>query len=338
MANEAGQSNPQRSDTLTPGGEPPNPFLDWLAGPGSLLHGITTFNLADRLGIGQGNNGITAVPELETPVVPDVLKAAVDQLGQYWADGTVTQQQHDVFNSLLANAKNQGEVQDILGQMQAAAREGESRQTAERGRQEIFGGTNRLADTYRPQMQQELDRFNNLLNNPNQIRSDSQLGDVIANAEETINQDVLRGREQLRRTQASRGVSSSGKAQGLARGLEERASASRAGLFDTMQNSIRGLRDTASDRLQGFDQDIINARAGAEAGRFDQGLNLLGRGADYFSPLGTRLDTESLRLGAESSNLGTLLNTIFGAAALGQDSMNQGMQFFQALPGMFRGK
>lgn len=315
----------------------PNSFLNWLVGPGSLLGG--NFNWGDAAGIGQGGqpgqpNSLFGVPEFNPPITEAYATSITDQLGKYWQDGLVTQQQHDIFNNQIANAiksNNRSELEAILQQMTAAAEQNTLTQKNEQVRQGVYGSTNYLYDQYRPFYQQQLDRFNNLVANPNQMRTDSELGDALAAAEDTVNADILRGRSEISKGLATRGVSSSGKASSLARGLEERGAQARSGLFNTFQDQARTLRDRYQGGLESFDRDILEARTAADAGNFDRANTIVGRGPNYYAPTATGFDQIGLRLGQERANLGLFLDTIFRGAGLVNDSMNQGFQFLSSI-------
>ena len=300
-----------------------NPFQQWI----DQLRGFNLGNEIQRFN--QGAMNFFGEPSLETPVSPDLRNSIAAQLNQFTDAGSLTPQQHATFAAMLEGLTDSTAANDLLNQITLAAQAGDLARQNERTAGGIRERATEFYNRYAPLAEEQFTRFDDIVKNPSKLRSDQELGDALASAEGTINADLLRGKSQLSRNLAVRGVASSGKASGLARGLEERGAITRAGTFNEFSDQARSLRDRYDTERQRLSSDRDAAFTAADTGNFQMGYNLLGRNPDYAAPIATALDTAGLRIGNQRANLGFLLDNIYRGASLGVNAGGTALQGVQ---------
>lgn len=269
---------------------------------------------------------------------------AHNRLTELQGKGFLTPSQVQSFRDLITASEdpNRGvDLLDLMGRMEEASQSAQGESIFNQTREDTMRRLGELETTYRPEIQrryQEVEGLydkgpnNQSLLNLGRVRNSAEYGAALAAGENAINQDVQMGRRQAQTAQVSRGVASSGKLGSLVRGMESQGAEAKGRLSAGVAGDILGARDSAFDRLRGFDTDILNARRGAGTGDFSLAGNL--SGPDYFGAHGTGMDISALRLGQERANLGLALDFIQSMMSQGQQAANTGVSAISAfMPG-----
>jgi hypothetical protein len=232
-------------------------------------------------------------------------------------------------------------IEELANQIRKAGEGAQGRRIFEGTRDDTRRRLGEIETQYRPEIERRYKAVQGLYDkgpnnqeflNLGRVRNSAEYGAALAAGENAINQDVQMGRRQAQTAQVSRGVSSSGKLGSAVRGMETQGAEAKGRLSAGIAGDILGVRDSAFDRLRGFDTDIMNARRANELGNFDLANNL--KGADYFGPRGTGMDISALRMGQERADLGMALDFIQSMMSQGQQSANTGISAISAfMPG-----
>lgn len=197
-------------------------------------------------------------------------------------------------------------------------------------------GLNEYERFTRPILQQEADRFNKIFApGSSGLRSDAEFARFLSDAQGAINSEVNAVRLGASQANASRGVAQSGKVTDQVMKAGILGGESRGRIEQEAFGLARDGRRQANLDLSGFLGDLGERRTAVEAGNYEMGMGLLGKGNPFLGQnfgMGpaTSIDLRALDIGNDRANIALVLQGLLGIGGMANNTLGTVMG---ALPG-----